>query len=357
MIKVFLTAFLFIKLFEVSTPVSTNCKPIEEAGKNDPFQWVPNEKWVLVCTSKADINKFSIQTRAYFPEKEIKYYFYENPNIEPTEISFPVNLDQNLLLKYREIVLLVHGWQSDYKSEVIDNLARTYLHKNLRKIIIGIDWSGGAKNLIYPISRNRVEDTAKAIAEHIAEIPDRDRINITCIGHSLGAHICGAIGKLVNLDLLVGLDPAGPLFYRTSPDLLNKTDAKYVKVIHTNAGYLGFKSALGHSDIYPFGGTSQPGCLSISIICSHSKAVDYFIDAVQDNGLELAECPSIDDLKQDQCIQTIPLKLNGAKIRQKFGIFTTKRVIEGKGTATIPNIFLVLFLLHYCLMYTRIYCN
>ena len=45
-----------------------------------------------------------------------------------------------------------------------------------------------------------------------------------CIGHSLGAHICGLTGKLMNEDSAVpgwdrisGMDPAGPLFFNDVP--------------------------------------------------------------------------------------------------------------------------------------------
>ena len=81
-----------------------------------------------------------------------------------------------------------------------------------------------------------------------------------CIGHSLGAHICGISGKLLSQqssglkwDRISGMDPAGPLFFNdvpypfngfncTSASRLNRTDGKLVDVIHTDgdARYLGY---------------------------------------------------------------------------------------------------------------------
>ena len=61
-----------------------------------------------------------------------------------------------------------------------------------------------------------------------------------------------------------GLDPAYPLFEEASADeILDKTDAKFVDVIHTNAGRLeegrkGFPFSLGHADFWPNGGSIQP---------------------------------------------------------------------------------------------------
>ena len=84
-----------------------------------------------------------------------------------------------------------------------------------------------------------------------------------CIGHSLGAHICGQTGKLMNeqyqprspgytgpemvpkWDRISGMDPAGPLFFNDLPSpysglncpsgaRLNVSDADLVDVIHTD---------------------------------------------------------------------------------------------------------------------------
>lgn len=60
------------------------------------------------------------------------------------------------------------------------------------------------------------------------------------------------------------MDPARPLFelppmrqdYR-----LEKSDAKFVDIIHTGGGILGYKKSHGHADFYPNNGRpKQPGC-------------------------------------------------------------------------------------------------
>ena len=60
---------------------------------------------------------------------------------------------------------------------------------------------------------------------------------------------------------LSGLDPAS-LFFITVPTSfrLDKSDAQYVDVIHTNAGIQGTIRASGHTDFWPNGGGIQPGC-------------------------------------------------------------------------------------------------
>ena len=59
----------------------------------------------------------------------------------------------------------------------------------------------------------------------------------------------------------IGLDPAGPYFSYTDPEVrLDPSDARFVDVIHTDAGLLGTSQNVGDVDFYPNGGSRQPGC-------------------------------------------------------------------------------------------------
>lgn len=58
-----------------------------------------------------------------------------------------------------------------------------------------------------------------------------------------------------------GLDPARPLYENSDPqDRLDKDDANYVDVIHTNGDQNGILRSLGNIDFFPNGGKSQPNC-------------------------------------------------------------------------------------------------
>lgn len=86
------------------------------------------------------------------------------------------------------------------------------------------------------------------------------------IGHSLGAHIAGFIGKYLGgkIGRITGLDPASP-WIRTienTTNRLDKNDAIFVDVIHTCTDYPGINVPIGHVDIWPNGGSClQPGCV------------------------------------------------------------------------------------------------
>lgn len=90
---------------------------------------------------------------------------------------------------------------------------------------------------------------------------------------------------------ITGLDPAGPGFnpevYKYFKHISSK-DAKFVDIIHTNAGVYGTSAKSGSADFYPNGGFSMPGCAVVesqtglvSSSCSHNRAVDYFAESVK----------------------------------------------------------------------------
>lgn len=91
------------------------------------------------------------------------------------------------------------------------------------------------------------------------------------IGHSLGAHIAGNIGRYFNGSLghVTGLDPALPLFLPNSPDSLQSDAATFVDVIHTDYPVFGDITPRGTADFYPnFGFAPQHGCEGVDLLAA-----------------------------------------------------------------------------------------
>ncbi|XP_075989173.1 pancreatic lipase-related protein 2-like isoform X2 [Anticarsia gemmatalis] len=119
--------------------------------------------------------------------------------------------------------------------------------------------------------------------------------NTHLVGHSLGAQAAGVAGSAIKsgrVSRITGLDPALPLFSGLPLEQrLDRSDAQFVDVIHTDAGIFGYKEPVGHVDFYPNGGKSpQPGCelevvipkqlLLNKFFCSHWRSYMFYTESV-----------------------------------------------------------------------------
>ena len=97
-----------------------------------------------------------------------------------------------------------------------------------------------------------------------------------------GQEVKRLTGQLVGR--ISGLDPAGPLFLTASNIvILDRTDAKFVDIIHTNGNVQGMMKATGHADFYPNGGEKQTGCALIDTTsCGHSRCHEMYLSSLLD---------------------------------------------------------------------------
>lgn len=107
------------------------------------------------------------------------------------------------------------------------------------------------------------------------------------------------------MDRIIGLDPAGPFFsVNNTNNRLDPTDARFVSVIHTNGGLLGFGLSIGHTDYWPNGGQSQPGCgLDLTGSCAHSRAYAYYAESLTGSiRFVSTKCSSYSDYTRGRCL-------------------------------------------------------
>lgn len=147
----------------------------------------------------------------------------------------------------------------------------------------------------------------------------------------MGAHVVGFAGKEVlrltgkKVEWITGLDPAGPLFEippQSKANRLSNDDARWVEIIHSDGGILGFISPIGDNDFYPNGGRFiQPSCntnladasefinsnIGLAIIglllvgCSHMLSAIFYTDAVRKGGVTATKCISWEIYQSGQC--------------------------------------------------------
>ncbi|KAK7889754.1 hypothetical protein WMY93_025314 [Mugilogobius chulae] len=167
--------------------------------------------------------------------------------------------------------LVIHGWTLSgmFESWVSKLVTALYEREQTANVIV-VDWLNSAQNH-YVVAAQNTKAVGQEIAHFIDWIEEASNMpldNMHLIGYSLGAHVAGFAGSHANnkVGRITGLDPAGPDFEgehahrRLSPD-----DAHFVDVLHTfTRGSLGLsigiQQPVGHVDIYPNGGSYQPGC-------------------------------------------------------------------------------------------------
>ncbi|KAJ8972322.1 hypothetical protein NQ317_008579 [Molorchus minor] len=132
------------------------------------------------------------------------------------------------------------------------------------------------------------------VAQFVKSLTERFNLTLdktAMAGHSLGAHS--------------GWTQPLPLFsLADTNNRLDPTDAKYVHVIHTCGGMLGFMAPIGHADYYPNGGSSQPGCLlDVTGVCAHARSFFYFAESIAPitKTFVSKQCSTYKDYKKGKC--------------------------------------------------------
>lgn len=237
----------------------------------------------------------------------IRYIMYTNDNInagvEFTEFSVPAVFDPAL-----RTVFMAHGWNSDASTSWQNGMKDTLLNRGDMNVVV-IDWGVCARLLNY----NKAASNTRTVGAQTAQV-FTNLINSTggsatrmwCMGHSLGAHVCGHTGmhmKIAQLDRVTGLDPAGPLFQGNADKTvgINPSSGDFVDIIHTDV-QLGTLRDLGHIDFYPSGGANQPGCALSEIFsdeayekmesddtvdlynsCDHARAYEFMQESIKND--------------------------------------------------------------------------
>lgn len=271
-------------------------------------------------------------------EDEILFKFY--PYSKNFDLkNFNINKFENLRMNVptpqnfdftRETKILVHGFISSASETGWQiNMLKKFIESNYQFNIIVVDWSAGANVGVFNLDYPKAVQNTRVVGDALAQLIYKNILqqnpeylaqnNLHCIGHSLGSHICGYVGKNLKkysqnqqiLKRISGLDPAGPYFENLDAIVrLDKNDAIFVDSIHTDgkplyqAGF-GMLQDISDVDFYPNGGYSQPGCHQLHIGCSHGRSCEIYIDSILPENQEYAclgkPCESETDFWSSTC--------------------------------------------------------
>lgn len=231
-----------------------------------------------------------IKTNNSCPDPEIKFFIYTKRNpLNPQEIfvnGSGSNLRSTFFDPTNPTKIIIHGYNSDMQLSALVDIRNEYLKREEGYNLIALDWQRLSNGPCYPVAVHNVPHVGSCLAQLINRLRDTGAGNIHVIGFSLGAHVPAFSAnqlKPYKLNRITGLDPAMPLFITVGNDeKLDKSDAEFVDVFHTNAFIQGKVEAIGHIDFYMNGGINQPGCWEKRnpFGCNHHRAALYFAESI-----------------------------------------------------------------------------
>lgn len=255
----------------------------------------------------------------------------EHPNF--LDLKKPGDVVKFGINPYAKFFVLTHGYLEAGNMPWLHEIVQNLLIKEPDCSVMILDW-GAASHPPYTQAVANIR-LVGVMAAHIIHLvyqqtgmKNLDQVHM--IGHSLGSHLSGYAGTTLQsefglkLGRITGLDPAAPLFSDTKPIVrLDRSDAKYVDVIHTDAmelsGGLGMMAPIGHVDFYPNGGFDNPGCdgalhehMSVEktftsslhkfIGCNHLRSHEFFAESILPKcAFNSISCDSYESFKAGKC--------------------------------------------------------
>ncbi|XP_046664744.1 phospholipase A1 VesT1.02-like [Homalodisca vitripennis] len=229
--------------------------------------------------------------RDHCPDPNIFYYLYTpgrndegRPHVERLDVMSPGWLHSSHYDHSLDTVVLIHGYAGVTDVLPIGVLRDAYM-KHGRHNVFVVDWGELAAIPCYPAAVHNLRPVSRCVAQFLAFLRDSGVpvSRTSCIGHSLGAHVCGVAANylLFRMHRIIGLDPARPLIKSQPKHRLDASDAEVVQVIHTSSTF-GDNRRAGHIDICVNGGRAQPFCHNTTNeqLCSHIRSVCYMAESL-----------------------------------------------------------------------------
>ncbi|XP_063242760.1 pancreatic lipase-related protein 2-like [Bacillus rossius redtenbacheri] len=224
------------------------------------------------------------------PDDDIKFFLYTRNSMyrEMVDVARPASLKYSSWDPDHKNVIIIHGFNGTESKVPMTFIRNAYLvHGGYN--VFTVEWASLTRFPCYLSALSNTKLVAQCSAQLYSFLTAHGALatKIHCVGHSLGAHICGMMSGYLShkQHKIIGLDPARPLVRRYGSEefRLTRDDAHVVQVIHTNAGALGEVSQVGHVDFCVNGGRFQPGCRGHRLRrarCSHFQSACYFAQTV-----------------------------------------------------------------------------
>ncbi|ALC39640.1 maker507 [Drosophila busckii] len=181
--------------------------------------------------------------------------------------------------------------------------------------VVSLDYAELVKEGCYGLAVYNVHTISSCLAKLIDKLLEVDWMTpdkLHVIGHGLGAHVAGQLSNYVNQKLkhITGLDPLSAEFHKLHKRAkLDKDDAEFVDVIHTDPFERGMLLPVGHADFYPNPAMAyQTGCESpiTRSLCNHERASQLYAQSVLSSiGFWGKKCENMIKYAEKDCGQHI----------------------------------------------------
>ncbi|KAI5632833.1 lipase domain-containing protein [Phthorimaea operculella] len=259
--------------------------------------------------------KNALEFSRFNPDLENEYHLFTRANPSLSQpllfgnagLLATTNYDTN-----KRTVVIIHGWLNSVTGTVNTVLVPAFLQGADVNVIV-VDWYAGARDPDYEVAVQNTVTSGQSVARFLnwlLSATGQNPINFHVIGHSLGGHQAGIVGRNMREKpgYVTALDPAGPSWHG-NPNRFASTDGDYTEVIYTNAGALGHTDALGMSTFYPNGGSRMAGCGDDG--CDHDRAFWYMAESLTTGGFFGTECASVDEARVGNCNLPGRLRMGG----------------------------------------------
>ncbi|KAI5639362.1 lipase domain-containing protein [Phthorimaea operculella] len=251
----------------------------------------------------------------YSPDSQNIYHLFTRQN---PAVSQPLLMGNAGLLgstnynPNRRTAVIFHGWLDNALGDVNTVLVPAFLAAEDMNVIV-VDWGAGANTINYVAAVRNTVPSGEAVARFIRWLnaaTGATPAQYHLVGHSLGAHQAGVVGRNLNGEIayIHALDPALPGF-ATNDDKFRSSDGVYTEVIHTNAGVLGYLGTLGDVDFYPNGGINMAGCDGIN--CDHDRCFHYLAESLISGGFRGTRCATFVGAMAGNCFLWGSLNMGG----------------------------------------------
>ncbi|XP_001946851.1 phospholipase A1 [Acyrthosiphon pisum] len=221
---------------------------------------------------------------------------YSKMQKQQIEFTSPAWLHSSGWDRSLHTVLIVHGYGGaslDYLPGAV--LRDAYLNNGKYNVFM-VDWGKLSAIPCYAASVHNLKPVARCMAVMLTHLraAGLDVNQLTCVGHSLGAHLCGIMANYLpfRMHRIIGVDPAKPLIRNRASSRLDSGDADVVQIIHATSKY-GDLKRMGHVDFCLNGGHVQPFCSNSSDteLCGHTRSVCYLAESLdQESARKAVPC-------------------------------------------------------------------